>query len=112
MELQGVWRAAVASEELRRHYPDPAFDDGAWEPIAVPGHWRTRPAFSSTDGPLLYRLAFESSRPVARRRAWLTFDGLFYQGDVWLDGTYVGDTEGYFIPHTFEVTDAMRHTSP
>jgi beta-mannosidase len=37
-------------------------------------------------------------------------DGLFYQGDVWLDGAYVGDTEGYFFPHSFEVTEALaRH---
>ena len=46
--------------------------------------------------------------PAEGRRAWLTFDGLFYQGDVWLDGAYLGDTEGYFAPHTFEVTDALR----
>ena len=32
--------------------------------------------------------------------------GVFYQTDVWLDGTYLGDTEGYFFPHTFEITDA------
>lgn len=111
MEVTGVWRAAVADEELRRRYPDPGFDDGGWEPIAVPGHWRTRPAFSTTDGPLLYRLAFDGPRPAAGRRAWLTFDGLFYEGDVWLDGTYVGDTDGYFFPHTFEITEALRDRS-
>ena len=38
----------------------------------------------------------------------MTFDGLFYQGDVWLDGGYLGDTEGYFLPHTFEVSDQLR----
>src|SRR5207248_6089113 len=30
-----------------------------------------------------------------------------YQGDVWLDGGYIGTTEGYFFPHAFEVTDAL-----
>ena len=30
---------------------------------------------------------------------------------MWLDGSYVGDTEGYFFPHTFEVTDALRRRS-
>ena len=34
-------------------------------------------------------------------------DGIFYTSDVWLDGTYLGDTEGYFFPHSFEVTDAL-----
>ena len=33
---------------------------------------------------------------------------MFYQGDVWLDGAYLGDTEGYFAPHTFEVTGQLR----
>ena len=33
---------------------------------------------------------------------------LFYQGDVWLDGAYLGDTEGYFFPHAFEVTELSR----
>jgi beta-mannosidase len=37
----------------------------------------------------------------------LTFDGIFYQGDVWFDGEYLGDTEGYFFPHTFEVTGPL-----
>src|ERR1700738_2158469 len=44
-------------------------------------------------------------------RTWLQLDGLFYQGDVWLDGSYLGDTEGYFFPHVFEATDALAPRS-
>ena len=42
-------------------------------------------------------------RPSVRR--WITFDGIFYQADAWLDGAYLGDTEGYFFPHTFDITE-------
>lgn len=105
MKLGGVWRAAVADDDLRRTYADDGFDDEDWAPIAVPGHWRSTPAFATTDGPLLYRTRFEQPLTDAGRRHWLVFDGLFYEGDVWLDGAYLGDTEGYFFPHTFEVTD-------
>jgi beta-mannosidase len=108
MELSEGWVAAAADEGLRRAYPRPDFDDRSWVPIAVPGHWRSNPAFAAHDGPLLHRHHFDASRPDEGRRAWLTFDGIFYQADVWLDGGYVGDTEGYFFPHTFEVTDALR----
>jgi beta-mannosidase len=108
MELSEGWRAAVADDRVRRVYADASFDDGAWEPVAVPGHWRSVPAFAGTDGPLLYRARFGAAAPVEGRRAWLTCDGIFYQADVWLDGGYLGDTEGYFVPHTFEVTDALR----
>jgi beta-mannosidase len=109
MHLSDGWRAAIADDELRRVYQGADFDDGAWEPITVPGHWRSTTAFADSDGPLLHRCRFETDRPGDGRRAWLTFDGLFYQGDVWLDGGYLGDTEGYFVPHTFEVTEQLRH---
>ena len=45
------------------------------------------------------------------QRAWLTMDGIFYQSDVWLDGSYLGDTEGYFFPHTFDITSALEARS-
>jgi beta-mannosidase len=112
MELTGPWEATPADEDTRRTWLDPIVDDPAvgvdWQPIAVPGHWRSTPAFADSDGPLLYRTRLEPPETDAHERLWLRFDGTFYQGDVWLDGSYVGDTEGYFFPHTFEVTDALR----
>ena len=108
MDLSGTWRAAVADEDLRRSWQDDAFDASDWEAVEVPGHWRSHAAFAGEDGPLLYRRSFAAAAPAAGRRTWLTFDGLFYQGDVWLDGAYLGDTEGYFVPHTFEVTEPLR----
>ena len=112
MDLDGGWRANAADDDLRRTWLDEpgAAADGAdgWEPVTVPGHWRSDPAFAEAHGPLLYRTRFEHEPPIGDERWWLRFDGIFYQGDVWLDGGYVGDTEGYFFPHTFEVTDALR----
>lgn len=110
MELGAGWRAAVADEELRRTWLEPDADGAVdpWSPVTVPGHWRHDAAFEDNDGPLLYRTQFEHAGPaVEDERWWLRFEGVFYQGDVWLDGAYVGDTEGYFFPHTFEVTDAL-----
>jgi beta-mannosidase len=119
--LSGPWRAAIATDELHRNYPDVGFDDGDWEPVAVPGHWRSVAAFSAHDGPLLYRTRFRDpgsfgpgvegsgrADPADQpRRTWLVLDGVFYTSDVWLDGTYIGDTEGYFFPQSFEVGQAM-----
>ena len=107
MELSGTWRAAVAEEAVRRAFTAPGFADDDWEQVRVPGHWRSVPAFADSDGPLLYRRSFDAACPPEGRRAWLTLDGVFYDGDVWLDGSYVGATEGYFFPHTFEVTDGL-----
>src|SRR3954471_2406491 len=108
MELTGRWRARPAEEALRRSFPTDELDDASWEPVTVPGHWRSHPALAGTDGPVFYRHRFEAPMPAEDRRAWLVFDGIFYQSDVWGDGSYAGDTEGYFFPHEFEVTDALR----
>jgi beta-mannosidase len=116
MDLAGQWRAAEADDELRRAYPLPEFDDSGWEDVAVPSHWRSSAAFAASDGPVLYRRAFAGGGggdvgAAGGRRSWLVLDGVFYQSDVWLDGTYVGDTEGYFFPHAFEVTEALAARS-
>lgn len=115
VDLSGTWRAVVADDDLLRTFADPELDDTGWEPIAVPSHWRSSPAFAATDGPLLYRTRFPTPDPVAPdewspidTRWWLSLDGAFYSTDVWLDGDYVGDTEGYFFAHTFEVTDQLE----
>jgi beta-mannosidase len=99
---------ATADDDLRRDAIGLAVDDSAWTEVAVPGHWRNHPEFAESDGPLLHRRSFTLAEPGAGRRRWLTLDGVFYQADVWLDGAYLGDPEGYFFPHTFDITALSR----
>lgn len=120
IDLSGTWRAAPADEEARRDYHEPTYDDADWALITVPGHWRSNPAFSDRDGSVLYRTTFDTPEAFGPghedgagdgRRSWLVLDGVFYTSDVWLDGTYLGDTEGYFFGHSFEISDVMRAAS-
>jgi beta-mannosidase len=108
MDLGGRWRAIESDDERRRLLPEADLDDTAWVSVDVPGQWRSAPGLGASDGPVLYRRRFERSPPEPGRRSWLCFDGVFYQADVWLDGAYLGDTEGYFHPSSFEVTDQLR----
>ena len=108
MDLSGPWRAALADDDLRRGALGLDYDDNGWEPVPVPGHWRSTPAFAESDGPLLYRTRFELDAGPGGARHWVVLDGVFYQADVFLDGAYLGDSEGYFFPHSFEITDLAR----
>ncbi|HEY5173427.1 MAG TPA: hypothetical protein VIK54_17025 [Acidimicrobiia bacterium] len=115
VSLSGEWRAHVSEPDLAKTFAETGCDDGSWERVVVPHHWRAERAFAEHDGPLLYRRRF--SHPARDpdgivvgpdgRRWFLELDGIFYYGDVWLDGEYLGATEGYFARHAFEVTPAL-----
>src|SRR3989442_3564828 len=104
-ELGGGWLAREAEGDLHQRFVEPGFDDSGWEAIAVPGHWRSTPAFAGSDGPVLYRRRFPATPLAEGRRRFLTFEGVFYYGDVWLDGGDPGAPGGYFASPTFEIPD-------
>ncbi len=108
MELGRRWVATEATDDVRRFGIGLDSDDSAWTDIAVPGHWQHDPNFATSNGPVMYRNRFSAPAPAEGRRRWITFDGIFYQGDAWLDGAYLGDPEGYFFPHTFDITQLAR----
>ena len=108
VELPDDWRAIQADEPLRRAYLEYDLDDRDWARVDVPGSWARHPALAEAHGPVLFRLLFDSPRPPEDDRVWLTFDSVHYQSDVWMDGAYLGDTEGWFFPHSFEITDLLR----
>lgn len=135
MDLSGTWRAASSDEDLRRRFHDRGFDDSDWLRVRVPGHWTEVPGLADEES-VLYRYRFtgpdpsdagvgrpaEDAAAVAaggaapaadagadrRKRWWLRFEGLAQQGDVWLDGAYLGHTDGYFVPHEMEVTQQIE----
>jgi beta-mannosidase len=104
MELDGRWVARAATDDVRRFGIGLDADDSDWDEIDVPGHWQQTAAFADNDGPLMYRHRFRAQAPEPGHRRWITLDGVMYQSDAWLDGAYLGDAEGYFFPHSFDIT--------
>lgn len=106
-DLSGLWRAHPMNLELKRAGADNDLDDSGWSDIEVPGHWGQTVDFSGHDGPLLYRRRFAHRAPVDDERLWLRFDGVLSGAEIWLNGTYIGDTNTYFAPHRFDVTELL-----
>ena len=103
VSLSGLWKARKAEEGDQRSVGDVNLDHSDWLDIEVPGLWRDVEEFCDADA-VLYRRRFDLNGLEDRRRRWLAIDGLSYQGDLWFDGAYLGDTEGYFVEHCFEIT--------
>ena len=139
MDLGGTWRIAAATEGRRRTFHEFDHDDSRWTTMPVPGHWaQAAPDDEGTDFALeesvLYRHRFEGPSEAMAigaedagvedagdgaddgaggrgRRWWLRIEGLAQQGDVWLDSSYLGHTDGYFVPHELEVTEQLAARS-
>jgi len=111
IDLSGSWRIHPAEGDLHQRFVASGFADDHWDRAEVPGHWRRVPGYEDFDGPMLYRHTFTGARTdaAAGARRFLVLDGVFYFGDVWLDETYLGATEGYFMPHAFDITELTRH---
>ena len=117
MDLGGTWRIAAATEGQRRTFHEFDHDESGWAPIEVPSHWAQSAGGLdlATEESVLYRRRFEGPEDAAAAtevetggtRWWLRIEGLAQQGDIWLDGVYLGHTDGYFVPHELEVTEQV-----
>jgi beta-mannosidase len=108
VDLSGTWRARPADDDVRRSGVGLECDDRDWPTVNVPGHWRSTAEFADADGPMMYRHRFDLPVPGDDQRVWVEVGGAFYQADVWLDGAYLGDPEGYFVPAAFDITALAR----
>ncbi len=54
-----------------------------------------------------YRTSFEAPAGLDGKRLTLTFKGINYAADVWLNGSPLGNIRGAFIRGTFDVTDRL-----
>jgi hypothetical protein len=54
-----------------------------------------------------YRTEIEIPAAYDRRRVWLTFDGINYLADVWVNGWKIGEIRGAFARGQFDITSRV-----
>jgi len=123
-DLSGTWRCKYEVEDFPEGPKPPApdwyrvdLDDSAWQHTTVP-EWRydTSEPFGTKPDPsarrpdshiLWYRTTFASEAPSADQRVFLNFAGVFWEAEVWLNGTFLGSHTAYWEPFRFDVTALM-----
>jgi len=118
-ELTGPWRSqfevADSPDGKRPETPDwfsKNFADESWEAATVPEwRWAQRKNQKTQRCPvsciLWYRTQFKAA-PVTGQRAWLCFDGVDWEAEVWLNGEFLGRHKGYYEPFRFDVTSLLK----
>ena len=85
---------------------DPEFDSSDWDRITVPANWQTEGY--RYNGIAWYRTAFTYQPDGRSNVVRLSFDGVDYFADVWLNGYYLGSHEGFFNRFAFDASKWIR----
>ncbi|MDB6017467.1 MAG: glycoside hydrolase family protein [Pedosphaera sp.] len=100
------------------------FNDTAWRTLDLPHDWAIELPFTRNAdkmhgfkpvGPGFpdnsigwYRRTFELSQEDAGKRIWLTFEGVFRDSTVWVNGWLVKRHEGGYTPFREDITDVAH----
>jgi beta-mannosidase len=123
IDLGGRWQFRADPRDLGEHYPqqlaythaddarwmNPDQPDRDWQQITVPGSWTAQGHREVHRA--WYRTRFAAPTrggTVHAGRVILTFDGVDYLSDVWLNGHYLGSHEGYLGRFSYEVSGLLR----
>jgi hypothetical protein len=100
------WEAAPISAPLAQAAEAPGARPD-WTTVQVPGHWQLQDPFAKYQGLMLYRCRFVSRLAARERMVSLRFGAVYYSARVWLNGSYLGEHQGYFAAFEFDVTDIL-----
>ncbi len=123
-----TWRLSAAPEvtDDGATLSQPGYSDGPWLPAVVPGTVLTtliaRGVYPDPDFGLdnlaipdslsrqdyWYRSVFDAPAGLRDRELTLTFNGINYAAEVWLNGARVGNIRGAFIRGIFNVTGLLQ----
>jgi beta-galactosidase len=103
---------------------DKSFSDVAWRTVSLPHDWAVELPFDQnadtshgfkalgpgflTNSIGWYRRTLELPSSDSGKRIWLSFDGVFRDATVWVNGWLVRRHEGGYYPFREDITDALQ----
>ena len=129
LSLDGTWKFFWVPRPADRplNFFEPAFDDTAWDDIEVPSNWEIQgygfPIYLDTEYPFpadwpriphdrnpvgSYRREFSLPKSWDGRTVLLHFGAVKSAFYLWLNGEYVGYSQGSKTPAEFDVTDYLQ----
>jgi len=125
--LNGNWKFhySESPEEAPQEFEVPGYEDESWATLPVPGNWQLhgygRPHYSSCPYPFpvdpphvprnnptgCYRTAFRVDEAWKGRNVSLVFEGVDSAFHVWVNGRFVGYSQGSHMASEFDITDGL-----
>ncbi len=101
----------------------PDFDSSAWRKLDVPHDWSIEGKFDEKaattgsggwmpSGVAWYRKEITLPSDAKGQRAWVEFDGVMHNSDVWLNGKHLGHRPNGYVSFRYDVTDHLNTAGP
>lgn len=101
-----------------RQAKEVAYDDSRWRTLNLPHDWSIEGSFSDKypttynqaalpAGIGWYRKTF--TLPQTANRVYITFDGIYRNSEVWINGHYLGKRPNGYISFRYELTPYLNH---
>lgn len=103
----------------------PKFDDADWTPVRIPHDWATTLPYASEASHShgyhtvgwkypetsvgWYRKTFVLDPADADKHISVTFDGIFRNSTVWVNGFYLGSEQSGYASRTYDLTDYLHY---
>lgn len=125
--LNGNWKfmGLYNPNNTPKNFEQKTFDDSNWRTIPVPSNWQLqgfgKPIYTNITHPFtvnpplvpeegnetgLYRLNFTAT--TQKDRSIIVFEGVQSAYFCWLNGQFIGYSEGSMLPSEFDVTDKLN----
>jgi beta-galactosidase len=96
----------------------PSFDDRRWRSLDLPHDWSIEgtPRENAPGGGGIgyfpagtgwYRKTFRLPAGARGRAAWLEFDGVYMNSDVWINGVHLGKRPYGYVGFAYDVTEHL-----
>ena len=136
MSLNGTWKFYFVDEPSKRPtgFWQDGYDVSGWDDIEVPSNWEMKgydkPIYCNVEYPHAntppyiqrrsgysgygvnpvgsYVRTFELPAEWDNNRVFVMFGGIYSAAYVWVNGQYIGYTQGANTDHEFDITDALR----
>jgi len=111
------WKFALAAPD---EAAQPGFDDSGWRELDLPHDWSIEGEFSeknpaSPGGGALpggigwYRKSFNVSTADTDRLTYISFDGVYRNSEVWINGSYLGKRPYGYSSFRYDLTPYLKY---
>ena len=109
--LSGSWQFQIDIRKIgeKEEWFASDFDRSDWAQVTVPGAWDCyEAALWGYEGIGWYATTINADDFIDGKRVEIIFNRIMYYSKVWLNGEYIGENLGGYLPFSFNITKFLR----